>query len=682
MIRLRGAPAFSAFRTEKLLGQLQTINSEIAAVYAEFVHFADLNQPLDSTQQQQLEALLTYGPCSEQNKSIDAENPQAIAVPRLGTLSPWSSKATDIAKNTGLSAVNRIERGIAYYIRGADPLNHEASAVLYDRMVETLLGSFGEAAALFEHHSPSSLKIVDVLAGGRQALADANVSLGLALAEDELDYLLASFEGLERNPTDVELMMFAQINSEHCRHKIFNARWSIDGEGQPHSLFKMIKNTYELGGQNVLSAYSDNASVVAGSTAGRFFPNVDTSEYGYSEEDIHLLMKVETHNHPTAIAPFAGAGTGSGGEIRDEGAVGRGSKPKAGLCGFSVSNLHIPAGEQPWEQDYGKPERIVTPLQIMIEGPLGAAAFNNEFGRPNLCGYFRTFEETFDGQRRGYHKPIMIAGGYGNIRAEHIDQNEFEPGCKLIALGGPAMLIGLGGGAASSMASGSSNEDLDFASVQRQNPEMQRRCQEVIDACWAMGEDNPIAFIHDVGAGGLANALPELVKDGGTGGHFQLRAVPNDESGMAPLEIWCNEAQERYVLAVRPADLEAFETLCQRERAVYAVVGESTIEQTLKVDDSLLPEQPVDLPMDVLFGKPPKMHRTAETHIPSTRAFDASGISLAEAAERVLAHPAVASKNFLITIGDRSITGQVVRDQMVGPLAGACCRLRGDHGGF
>ena len=667
MIRLRGAPAFSTFRTEKLLRQLQTINSEIAAVYAEFVHFVDLNQPLDSTQQQQLEALLTYGPCSEQNRSVDVENPQAIAVPRLGTLSPWSSKATDIAKNTGLSAVNRIERGIAYYIQGADPLSHEASAVLYDRMVETLLGSFGEAAALFEHQSPRPLKTVDVLAGGRQALAEANVSLGLALAEDELDYLLASFEGLERNPTDVELMMFAQINSEHCRHKIFNARWSIDGEDQPRSLFKMIKNTYELGGQNVLSAYSDNASVVVGSTAGRFFPNVDTSEYGYSEEDIHLLMKVETHNHPTAIAPFAGAGTGSGGEIRDEGAVGRGSKPKAGLCGFSVSNLHIPAGEQPWEQDYGKPDRIVTPLQIMIEGPLGAAAFNNEFGRPNLCGYFRTFEETFDGQRRGYHKPIMIAGGYGNIRAEHIDQNEFEPGCKLIALGGPAMLIGLGGGAASSMASGSSNEDLDFASVQRQNPEMQRRCQEVIDACWAMGEDNPIAFIHDVGAGGLANALPELVKDGGTGGHFQLRAVPNDESGMAPLEIWCNEAQERYVLAVRPDDLPTFERLCQRERAVYAVVGESTAEQTLKVDDSLLPEQPVDLPMEVLFGKPPKMHRTAETHIPSTRAFDASGISLAEAAERVLAHPTVASKNFLITIGDRSITGQVVRDQMVGP---------------
>lgn len=671
MIRLRGAPALSTFRTEKLLRRLQNINAQVSAVYAEFVHYVDLAKPLSASEQQQLEALLTYGPSLPVASDHELNKPSAIAVPRFGTISPWSSKATDIARNTGLESINRIERGVAYYIQGVVELDiekdSELAPVLFDRMVETLLTEDEQASALFEKQVPRSLNRVDILDGGREALSDANTSLGLALAEDEIDYLVASFEGLERNPTDVELMMFAQANSEHCRHKIFNASWTLDGEDMDLSLFKMIKNTYEQGGHDVLSAYSDNASVVVGSKAGRFFPNVNSSEYQYCSEDIHLLMKVETHNHPTAIAPFAGAGTGSGGEIRDEGAVGRGSKPKAGLCGFTVSNLQIPGAEQPWEQDYGKPERIVTALEIMIEGPIGAAAFNNEFGRPNLCGYFRTFEESFDGQRRGYHKPIMIAGGYGNIRAEHVDQEEFEPGCKLIVLGGPAMLIGLGGGAASSMASGSSSEDLDFASVQRQNPEMERRCQEVIDACWAMGSENPIAFIHDVGAGGLSNALPELVKDGGTGGHFQLRAVPNDEPGMAPVEIWCNEAQERYVLAVRPDDLAIFEALCQRERAVYAIVGESTGEQRLRVDDSLLPEQPVDLPMDVLFGKPPKMHRTAQTHIPATAKFDLSGVEFADAVQRVLSHPAVASKSFLITIGDRSITGQVVRDQMVGP---------------
>eukprot|EP00903_Cladosiphon_okamuranus_P004337 g4335.t1 len=461
--------------------------------------------------------------------------------------------------------------------------------------------------------------------------------------------------------------IYFHANSEHCRHKIFNASWTIDGEDQDKSLFAMIKNTYKEGGEDVLSAYADNASVVVGAEAGRFLSNPDTGVYRYEQENIHLLMKVETHNHPTAIAPFAGAGTGSGGEIRDEGAVGRGSKPKVGLCGFTVSNLQIPEYEQPWEQDYGKPERIVTALDIMLEGPIGAAAFNNEFGRPNLCGYFRTFEADFDGQRRGYHKPIMIAGGYGNIRAEHVDQHEFEPGCKLIVLGGPAMLIGLGGGAASSMTSGASDADLDFASVQRQNPEMQRRCQEVIDSCCALGTNNPIAFIHDVGAGGLSNALPELVKDGGTGGRFDLRKIPNDEPGMSPVEIWCNEAQERYVLAVRPDDLPRFEAICKRERAIYAVVGESTAEDLLSVDDSLLDDQPVDLPMSVLFGKPPKMHRQAVQEGAKTNAFDTSVIDLAEAINRVLGHPTVANKSFLITIGDRSITGQVVRDQMVGP---------------
>ena len=461
--------------------------------------------------------------------------------------------------------------------------------------------------------------------------------------------------------------MFAQANSEHCRHKIFNASWTIDGQAQDISLFGMIKNTYEKGGENVLSAYDDNASVIAGNEAGRFFPNPENKVYGYNQEPIHLLMKVETHNHPTAIAPFPGAGTGSGGEIRDEGAVGRGSKPKAGLTGFTVSNLNIPELPQPWEQKYGKPDRIVTALDIMVEAPIGGAAFNNEFGRPNLCGYFRSFEQDFDNERRGYHKPIMIAGGYGNIREEHIEQFEFDPGCKLIVLGGPAMLIGLGGGAASSMASGSSAEDLDFASVQRQNPEIERRCQEVIDQCWQRGAENPIAFIHDVGAGGLSNAFPELAKDGGCGAHFELRNVPNDEPGMSPLAIWCNEAQERYVMAVKPEDLATFEAICQRERCPYAVVGESIADKHLVVNDKHFDAKPVDIPMSVLFGKPPKMHRNVKAKTSEPPPFDWSNVVLSEAIDRILHHPTVASKSFLITIGDRSITGTVARDQMVGP---------------
>jgi phosphoribosylformylglycinamidine synthase len=466
-------------------------------------------------------------------------------------------------------------------------------------------------------------------------------------------------------------MMFAQANSEHCRHKIFNASWSIDGEQQPLSLFKMIRNTNEQGGEQVLSAYSDNAAVVAGSRAGRFYPDPVTAEYSYSDEDIHLLMKVETHNHPTAIAPFPGAGTGAGGEIRDEGAVGRGSKPKVGLTGFSVSNLNIPDFAQPWESDYGKPGRIVSALDIMVEGPIGGAAFNNEFGRPNLCGYFRTFEAQATGvdgpEMRGYHKPIMIAGGYGNIRADHVQKGEFAPGAKLVVLGGPAMLIGLGGGAASSMASGQSAEDLDFASVQRQNPEIERRCQEVIDRCWQLGDDNPIAFIHDVGAGGLSNAFPELVKDGGRGGRFQLRAVPNDEPGMSPLEIWCNESQERYVMAIAESDLDRFVAICERERCPYSVVGEATQEMHLELADSAFDNLPVDLPMSVLFGKPPRMHREVRRKALQQLPLQLEGTDLAEAIVRVLCLPAVASKSFLITIGDRTVTGMVSRDQMVGP---------------
>jgi phosphoribosylformylglycinamidine synthase len=663
MLILPGAPAFSAFKSQKLLQALQEVEPGITAVSADFVHFADLQAELTADERNVLDQLLTYGP---RTQATTPEGELLLCIPRPGTISPWSSKATDIAHNAGLASVQRLERGIAYKLQG--PFRREkVLPLLHDRMVETLVDSLDAAAELFIHHKPAPLATVDILKGGKPALAEANSTLGLALADDEIDYLLESFTALKRNPTDVELMMFAQANSEHCRHKIFNASWTVDGEDMDLSLFKMIKNTYELGGDKVLSAYADNASVIAGSEGGRFYPDAATNEYGYVQEPIHILMKVETHNHPTAIAPFPGAGTGAGGEIRDEGAVGKGSKPKVGLTGFTVSNLQIPEYPQPWEKDYGKPERIVSALDIMMDGPIGGAAFNNEFGRPNICGYFRTFEENFDGERRGYHKPIMLAGGYGNIKAEHIEQTEFAPGSHLIVLGGPAMLIGLGGGAASSMASGTSSEDLDFASVQRQNPEIERRCQEVIDQCWQRGSDNPIAFIHDVGAGGLSNAFPELAKDGGCGAIFELRNVPSDEPGMSPREIWCNEAQERYVMAVAPENLATFTAICERERCPYAVVGTATEEQTLIVNDRELPGQPVDLPMNILFGKPPKMHRAAEKRSHAVEEFSADDIALEDAAERVMQHPTVASKQFLITIGDRTVTGQVVRDQMVGP---------------
>jgi len=669
MLTLRGAPALSEFSTQKLLTSLQQLDAGVSSVYAEYMHFAALSSDLNDVELAQLDKLLSYGP------SIEVQDKPAgdlfLVVPRPGTISPWSSKATDIANNTGLGQIQRLERGIAYYVVGASDKGAIKTA-LFDRMVESIFAAFDDASALFLQEEPRPLSSVDVLGEGREALSEANVSLGLALADDEIDYLVDSFKELGRNPVDVELMMFAQANSEHCRHKIFNASWTIDGNEMPNSLFGMIKNTYKLGGEDVLSAYADNASVIKGATAGRFYPDPETQSYGYSQEDIHILMKVETHNHPTAISPFSGAGTGSGGEIRDEGAVGRGSKPKVGLTGYTVSNLRIPGYVQPWEEScgehgYGKPGRIVTALDIMIEGPIGGAAFNNEFGRPNINGYFRTFEENFDGERRGYHKPIMLAGGYGNIKGEHVDQNEFEAGAKLVALGGPAMLIGLGGGAASSMASGTSSEDLDFASVQRQNPEMERRCQEVIDQCWQLDAKNPITFIHDVGAGGFSNAFPELAKDGGCGAHFELRNLNNDEPGMSPLEIWCNEAQERYVMAIMPEDLPRFEEICQRERCPYAVVGDATDDDHIILNDTHFETKPVDLPMSVLFGKPPKMHRTGETRTYNTVTFDTSEINLYEAAERVLQNPTVASKSFLITIGDRSVTGQVVRDQFVGP---------------
>ena len=668
MIIISGAPALSAFRRRKLLVSLKQAVPSITDVVAEFQHFADLSAPLSDDDLETLKALMQYGPAEQ---PVSSTGQLLVVVPRPGTISPWSSKATDIAHNCGLDHVVRIERGTAYYIETNESLSEQqlqqVGDLLHDRMVETVLTNLQQAESLFVQHQPAPLTEVDIMTGGVAALKEANISLGLALADDEIDYLVASFQGLERNPTDAELMMFAQANSEHCRHKIFNASWTLDGEDQPNSLFGMIRNTYKLGGENVLSAYSDNAAVVAGSTGGRFYPDPLSKEYGYSQEPVHLLMKVETHNHPTAIAPFSGAGTGSGGEIRDEGAVGRGSKPKVGLVGFTVSNLQIPNYTQPWEEDYGKPDRIVSALDIMIEGPIGGAAFNNEFGRPNLCGYFRTFEADFGGERRGYHKPIMIAGGYGNIREEHVEKPEFAPGAKLVVLGGPAMLIGLGGGAASSMTTGSSSADLDFASVQRQNPEIERRCQEVIDQCWQLGDSNPIAFIHDVGAGGLSNALPELVKDGGTGGVFELRTVPNDEPGMSPVEIWCNEAQERYVLAVKPEDIQRFEGICQRERCPFAVVGEATEDKTIRVSDQQFDNNPVDLPMSVLFGKPPKMHRTAQKQQVESEEFTTQYLNINEAVVRVLQHPAVASKSFLITIGDRSVTGMVARDQMVGP---------------
>lgn len=670
MLVLPGHSALSAFRCDKLTKQLSEALQCPVQVGTRFVHFVDVSQALTESEQSILQALLNYG---AKDQARDDNGKLFLVVPRIGTISPWSSKATDIAHNCGLQTVRRIERGTAVYIEHQSPLanaNELIEAIIHDRMVEQVLASVEEAKALFSEGEPKPLTAIDILSQGKAALEAANTELGMALADDEIDYLLERFTELGRNPHDIELMMFAQANSEHCRHKIFNASWEIDGELQEKSLFGMIKNTYEHHSTDVLSAYADNASVISGATAGRFYPNSE-GEYQFHQEPIHILMKVETHNHPTAIAPFAGAGTGSGGEIRDEGAVGRGSKPKVGLTGFSVSNLNIPGFKQPWEVDYGKPSRMASSLDIMLEGPIGGAAFNNEFGRPNICGYFRSYENTVatvNGQEvRGYHKPIMIAGGMGNIKQEHIAQEEFSPGAHLIVLGGPAMLIGLGGGAASSVSSGKSKEDLDFASVQRQNPEMERRCQEVIDRCWAMADNNPIAFIHDVGAGGLSNAFPELAKDGGCGADFEIRKVPNDELNMAPLEIWCNESQERYVMAVNDADLATFEAICKRERCPYAVVGIATEADHLTVSDSHFNNKPVDLPMDVLFGKPPKMHREFKRQSVEQKAFTTQNLKLEEALDRVLQLPTVASKQFLITIGDRSITGMVARDQMVGP---------------
>ncbi len=673
-----GAAALSAFKNSKLLASLHAQNPAVLSVSAQYVHLIDTNSPLDARATEVLGALLHYGARYEGDADLPTGTLSLtrIVIPRPGTISPWSSKATDILHNSGLRQIDRVERAVVYKLVVQHALEAVAIAsldsLLHDRMTQAVIDQIDQAHCLFQHAEPQPMRSIDILGKGKNALKHANLSMGLALAPDEIDYLFDRFSALGRNPNDIELMMFAQANSEHCRHKIFNASWTIDGVPQPHSLFGMIRHTHTQSPDDVLSAYSDNAAVMRGHVAERFFPNPETKHYGYTKEPVHILMKVETHNHPTAIAPFPGAATGSGGEIRDEGATGRGAKPKAGLTGFSVSNLRIPGLPQPWEEDLGKPAHIASALDIMLEGPIGGAAFNNEYGRPNLCGYFRSFEEVFENEAgekevRGYHKPIMIAGGIGNIRETHVQKGAIEVGANLIVLGGPAMLIGLGGGAASSMASGSGNQDLDFASVQRDNAEMERRCQEVIDQCWQLGDANPIAFIHDVGAGGLSNALPELVKDGNRGGVFDLRAIPSAESQISPLEIWCNEAQERYVLAVPPAALERFDAICARERCPYAVVGKSTAEKHISLADSHFDNKPIDLPMDVLFGKPPKMHREARSGAIPARPLETDSIDLGEAIQRVLSAPTVANKSFLITIGDRTITGLVSRDQMVGP---------------
>ena len=631
MLTLTGAPALSDFRISKLLAAVRARRPHIEALSSRFVHLVQTRRDLTPNERQVVEALLTYGPRS--TGPDDAAGPVSlIVIPRPGTISPWSSKATDIAHVCGLDAIERIERGIAFRVRASKALTEDdlrsIAPLLHDRMTEAAVFSFEEATQLFAHEAPRPLSTVALLAEGRKALETANRDLGLALSEDEIDYLVASFNKLGRDPTDVELMMFAQANSEHCRHKIFNADWLIDGERQKKSLFSMIRNTHEKNSAGVLSAYRDNAAVIEGPVGKRWFPDVDTHRYESNDEAIDILMKVETHNHPTAISPFPGASTGSGGEIRDEGATGRGGKPKAGLAGFSVSNLRIPGFEQPWEKDYGRPARIASALDIMIEGPLGAAAFNNEFGRPNILGYFRSFELQVESKERaslrGYHKPIMIAGGVGNIRRMHVEKSDVPAGAKLIVLGGPAMLIGLGGGAASSVGSGSSAEDLDFASVQRGNPEIQRRAQEVIDQCWAMGEKNPILLIHDVGAGGLSNAIPESIDHSKRGGRIDLRTVPSDEPGMSPLEIWCNEAQERYVLVIAERDLALFAAMCERERCPYAVVGDITDDAWLKVTDPVLESAPVDVPMDVILGKPPRMTRDVKSLPALSDDFDAS----------------------------------------------------------
>jgi phosphoribosylformylglycinamidine synthase len=668
-----GGAALVPSRLQKRLAVVRRTNPGVRALSGSYLHFVDVDGTLTQGESHRLEQLLRYGPASTAEsvgRETVASGRRLFVFPRLGTISPWSSKATDIAHTCGLARVRRIERGITYVIGGEVADEAALGRALHDRMTESVFDRPSEAAHLFDRQAPRPISRIALGGDGRAALTGANDTLGLALSPEEVDYLVDAYRTLGRDPTDVELVMFAQANSEHCRHKIFNADFIIDGERQPLSLFQMIRRSTEISPGGVLSAYHDNAAVIEGRVAGRFFPDPVTGVYAGRPEVVHILMKVETHNHPTAIAPYAGAATGSGGEIRDEGATGRGARPKAGLSGFSVSNLRLPGGPRPWERNSGKPDRIASALEIMIEGPIGAAAFNNEFGRPTLCGYFRTFEMEVDGalgrEVRGYHKPIMVAGGFGNIRAEQVEKAEIPAGTPIVVLGGPAMLIGLGGGAASSLASGASQEDLDFASVQRDNPEMQRRCQEVIDRCAALGSESPILSIHDVGAGGLSNALPELVHGSGQGARFALRDIPSAEPGLSPLELWCNEAQERYVLAVASDRLAVFAALCARERCPHAVVGVATDGATLVVDDALTKQRCIDLPMGVLLGKPPRMIRQASRSRAASSPFSIDRIDLGEAVRRVLRLPTVADKTFLITIGDRTVGGLSARDQMVG----------------
>jgi phosphoribosylformylglycinamidine synthase len=668
IVKLPGRRALSDFRIAKLLPQVRSYLRGVSAIRTQYWHFAKLGRPLSAGEARTLSSLLTYGPAFQDELLSDNV---VLVVPRLGTISPWSSKATDIAHQCGLDAVERIERGTAYRIQGVDATtvreHAPVVALLHDRMTETVLDSPAAADVLFHEARPAPLETIDLLGGGREALVAADLRLGLALSEDEIDYLAHYFIEIRRNPTDVELMMFAQANSEHCRHKIFNAQWVIDGEAQPQSLFGMIRHTHASHPEGTLVAYADNAAVMEGMRVERLYPDSERV-YRFSSEPAHIVMKVETHNHPTAISPYAGAATGSGGEIRDEAATGRGAKPKAGLTGFSVSHLRIPGFVQPWERkDYGRPSRIASALQIMLEGPVGGAAFNNEFGRPNLLGYFRTFEQIVSGQCRAYHKPIMLAGGVGNIAEPQIAKQPLAAGALVVQLGGPGMLIGLGGGSASSMGTGENTEDLDFASVQRANAELQRRAQEVIDRCWALGENNPILSIHDVGAGGLSNALPELIDGGGVGGHFDLRALPIEEPGMSPMQIWCNEAQERYVLALDPERIAQFRALCERERCPYAVIGTATEERYLRVDDPVFGNRPVDMELSALLGKPPRMTRDVRHTRVALPPLDLSRIGLHEAAMRVLRLPAVANKTFLISIGDRTVGGMCSRDPLVGP---------------
>jgi phosphoribosylformylglycinamidine synthase len=672
MFVVRGESALSNFRLEKKLASLKAICSQVTSVTSVYIYLVDIASELNDHETKMIDVLVhANNDHTLTNNSVN----ELIVIPRPGTISPWSSKATDIFHHCGLNTVKRVERGISFCIEFESAYQPDAELLsrlklqIHDRMTQIVIDDISLANNLFQSEAPRTLQHIDIISMGKKALIDANVEMGLALASDEIDYLYDTFINLKRNPTDVELMMFAQANSEHCRHKIFNADWTIDGKSTSKKLFNMIKTTFEANPGRILSAYKDNSAVMQGYSATRFFPDTHDHLYRYVEENVNILMKVETHNHPTGISPYSGAATGAGGEIRDEAATGIGAKPKAGLSGFAVSNLHIPDLENPWEVNHGKPDRIASALDIMIEAPIGAASYNNEFGRPSICGYFRSYEQQDPNSKVifGYHKPIMLAGGMGSIRQSHVKKGEIPVNSKLIVLGGPAMLIGLGGGAASSLTSGASDADLDFASVQRDNPEIQRRCQEVIDRCWALGENNPIISIHDVGAGGLSNALPEIVYESDRGASFDLRKIPNDDLGMSPMEIWCNESQERYVLAIHLDDIEKFTALCDRERAPFAVIGDANDSKQLELTDTQFDTTPIDMPLDVLLGKPPKMHRDVTHNNFQSNPLQTNKIIIDDAIKRILQLPTVADKRFLITIGDRSVSGLVVRDQMVGP---------------